>query len=199
MTRTMKIVAVAAAAVLVLGVGVALGAARPWDGSSSSARSWTSGGMMGGGTMGGSMMSGRTMGGSMMSGGGMMGGSMMSGGMMGGSMMSGGMMGGAWTGEDSAPAAIEGARRVTMTADDLRFSPSRLTLTAGEAVNIVVRNIDEGVHDFTIPALGVHVTVQPGQDATVGLRPSRAGTYRFLCTVPGHSEAGMRGTIVVES
>jgi uncharacterized cupredoxin-like copper-binding protein len=25
----------------------------------------------------------------------------------------------------------------------------------------------------------------------------RPGTYRFLCTVPGHADAGMTGTLVI--
>ncbi len=122
---------------------------------------------------------------------------MMSGGMSGAGQM-GSMMGGASTGADSAPAAIDGARQVNLTASDTRFLPSTLTLKAGEAVNVVIRNTDETVHDFTVPALGVHVTVEPGLEVTVGLRPSVAGTYPFLCTAVGHAEAGMLGTVVVE-
>ena len=182
MTRTMRIVAAVAATVLVLGAGLALAAASRRDSSTSSVHPG---------------MSGRMMGGSMMSGG-MMGGSMMSGGMMNSDRM-GSMMGGSRAGADSAPAAIDGARQVTVVAGDLRFSPSTLTLTAGEAVNVVIRNSDELVHDFTVPALGVHVTVRPGQEVTIGLRPTTAGTYPFVCTVPGHAQAGMGGTIVVES
>lgn len=111
----------------------------------------------------------------------------------------GSMMGSGWTGSGSAPAAIEGAREVTVTASDLRFSPSTLALQVGEAVNLVVRDTDAIVHDFTVPALGIHVVVQPGQQVTTGLQPTAAGTYPFLCTVPGHAQAGMRGAIVVAS
>ncbi len=190
MTRRMKVAAAVAGAVLVFAAGIALAAARPWD-SSSSARPWMPGGMMSGSTMPGGMMS-STMPGGMMSG------STMPRWMRTGAHM-GSMMGGAWAGGDSAPGAIEGARQLTVTAGDLRFSPSKLTLTAGEAVNVVIRNSDEMVHDFTVPALGVQVTVQPGEEATVGLRPASAGTHPFLCTVPGHAAAGMTGTIVVKS
>lgn len=125
----------------------------------------------------------------------------MSGSMMGGSTMMGGsmMMGGAGTGVNSAPAAIAGAREVAVTAKDLRFSPSTITVKTGEAVNVVFRNDDEIVHDFTVPALGIHVTAQPGQQVTFGLQPTTAGTFPFLCTVAGHAEAGMQGTIVVSS
>ena len=119
--------------------------------------------------------------------------------MMNGSMMTGSMMGNHASGPDSAPAAIEGARDVTVSAKDLRFSPSTLTMKAGEAVNITFRNDDEIAHDFTVPALGTHGTAQPGQQVTFGLRTTTAGTYPFLCTVTGHAAAGMQGSIVVES
>ena len=124
-------------------------------------------------------------GGSMMSGGGMMGGA------------TGSMMGRGWAGGESAPAAIAGAREVTVTLDNLRFSPSTIAVKTGEAVNVVLKNTDEIVHDFTVPTLGIHVTVQPGQSTTVGLQSLSTGTYPFLCTVDGHAQAGMRGSLAV--
>ena len=186
MTRTMKTVVAAAAVVLVLGAGFAVAAARPWRGPSYSSP------VMAGSMNNGGMMPGRMMNGSMMPAG------MMPAGMMAGVPM-GPMMGGTWATGDTAPPAIEGARVVTVTADDLRFSSDTLNLTVDEPVNIVVRNPDQVVHDFTVPALGIHLTVQPGQDATFGLRPTTIGTYMFLCTVDGHAAAGMRGTITISS
>lgn len=172
MTRSMKILGALAAAVLVLGTGFALAIDRPWGHSTNTAAQMMNGGA--GGMMGGGA-------GAMMGGG--------AGGMMGGA----GMMGSA----GMAPAPIAGAQEVTVTAADLRFAPSTITAKAGEAVNVVVRNTDSITHDFTVPALGVHVVVQPGGAVTFGVRPTVAGTYPFLCTVPGHAQGGMTGTIVV--
>lgn len=130
----------------------------------------------------------------------MMNGSMMGGGsMMNGQMMNGPMMGNWTTGQDSSPPAVEGARQVTVSLNDLRFSPSTITAAVNERVNVVVRNEDSIVHDFTVPTLGVHVTVQPGQERTFGLPTANSGTYPFLCTVPGHAAAGMQGSITVGS
>lgn len=114
------------------------------------------------------------------------------GGMMGGGY--GGMMGGV---ASSVPPSIDGGTAVTVTTDDLRFSPSSLTAKVGEALNVTVRNTDEVVHDMTIPAFGVHAVVQPGQSVTFGIRAASAGTYPFLCTVAGHAQAGMRGVLTV--
>lgn len=45
----------------------------------------------------------------------------------------------------------------------------------------------------------VHVAVDPGETATVTFTPTEAGEYEFLCTVGGHADAGMVGTIIVEA
>lgn len=39
--------------------------------------------------------------------------------------------------------------------------------------------------------------LKPGQDGTAEFVPSEAGTYYYVCTVPGHREQGMEGKIVV--
>ena len=98
--------------------------------------------------------------------------------------------------EESQP-AIEGARSITVVASDMRFDPTQITADAGADVNLTLRNDDEIVHDLTIPALGVRVTAQPGETATVGVPLDEAGTYAFFCSIPGHEQAGMRGTLVV--
>ena len=37
----------------------------------------------------------------------------------------------------------------------------------------------------------------PGKSATLKLTIAKAGTYEFLCTVPGHAAAGMKGLVKV--
>lgn len=120
-------------------------------------------------------------------------------GMMGGQMMGGQTMMHGGQGSGSVPAAIAGAREVTVTADNLAFTPNAISVKPGEAVNVAFHNADEMVHDFTIPSLGVHVDAQPGQTVTFGLQVATSGTYEFMCTVPGHAAAGMHGTITAAS
>ncbi len=43
----------------------------------------------------------------------------------------------------------------------------------------------------------VHVAASPGATGTVEFTPTEAGTYEYFCTVAGHKEAGMVGTLVV--
>ena len=43
------------------------------------------------------------------------------------------------------------------------------------------------------------VEVFPGEQVDLYLIPTKAGTYRSVCTIFGHQDAGMHGTIVVEA
>jgi uncharacterized cupredoxin-like copper-binding protein len=53
-------------------------------------------------------------------------------------------------------------------------------------------------HTLTFPALRADTgDFSKGQVAQLTLTPP-PGTYRFICTVSGHEEAGMFGTLVVQ-
>ncbi len=54
------------------------------------------------------------------------------------------------------------------------------------------------VHDFTVPALGIHIVANPGETKTVGLHSLAVGRYDAYCSVPGHADLGMRATVIVE-
>ena len=40
-------------------------------------------------------------------------------------------------------------------------------------------------------------TIKPGKSATLTVTFSKAGTYEYLCTIPGHAAAGMKGDLKV--
>lgn len=116
---------------------------------------------------------------------------------MGPGMMGPGMMGFGSSGPASAP--IPGASEVRVEAFNFGFSPSEVHLPKNADVNLTfsVPAANGLVHDFTVPALGIHVVANPGETRTVGLRGLPAGRYDAYCSVPGHAEAGMRATVVV--
>jgi plastocyanin len=87
---------------------------------------------------------------------------------------------------------------VTIEAREFGFSPAAVTIPASGATRIVVRDAGRIVHNFTIDALGVQVVVPPGGSGEVTLVDPAPGTYPFYCSVSGHQEAGMVGTITVE-
>lgn len=111
----------------------------------------------------------------------------------------GALPGGALPG-GAAPAA-QGQSKLAQEADpsgQLRFAKQTLTAGAGR-VSIDFVNRSPLSHNLTIASggtvLGATPTFDGGSRAlTLNLKP---GTYKFFCTVPGHREAGMEGTLAV--
>ncbi len=85
----------------------------------------------------------------------------------------------------------DGADEIVVKAVDLGFEPDRLTLSAGEAVNLRLVNEGQLFHDLTLDDPALHVNVDPGEEVVTGLVIDEPGTYEAVCTVPGHTEAGM--------
>lgn len=97
---------------------------------------------------------------------------------------------------EASPVA-EGALEIEVTADGLAFQPAEITVAAGTDVAIVLTSVDAR-HDFTLDALGAHVAAERGETSTGGFHAGRPGRYTYYCAEPGHREAGMEGTLVVE-
>jgi uncharacterized cupredoxin-like copper-binding protein len=98
-----------------------------------------------------------------------------------------------------APAPETGAQQVTVTASDsMRFGPSSIVVRAGQPVELTLRNVGGITHDFTLAegaTRPVTIVAQGGQTARGTFTIDTPGTYPFVCSVPGHAAAGMRGTI----
>jgi len=87
-------------------------------------------------------------------------------------------------------------RSVSMV--EFKFEPRELTVQRGQKVVVTLHNVGTAAHNFTISDLNVRsADIQPGKTAKVEFTPDRAGTFRYMCTVPGHEEAGMIGTLTV--
>lgn len=82
----------------------------------------------------------------------------------------------------------------------LAYSTSHATAEAGE-VTVEFKNPQSLTHDVAIETssgeeIGKTELIADGTDSTtVDLEP---GTYTFYCSVPGHREAGMEGTLTVK-
>lgn len=122
--------------------------------------------------------------------------------MMGGGHMGSGMGPGMMAFGQSGPAstAIPNAPEVRVEAANFSFTPKEIRLPKGADVNLTFANVIAGnlVHDFTVPALGIHVVANAGETRTVGLRGLAAGRYDAYCSVPGHADLGMRAIVIVE-
>ena len=93
-----------------------------------------------------------------------------------------------------APAA---ASAVTVTSFDIYYEPKEITIPANTDVTITLPNDGVSSHDFSIDALNVAVALPPGETQTVVINAA-PGSYEYYCNVPGHKEAGMVGTLIVE-
>jgi len=70
---------------------------------------------------------------------------------------------------------------------------------ADREVALTFRNDGKMSHNLHIPELGVKTdTIGPGKTATVRFTPDETGTVQFVCKVPGHEQAGMKGEITVQ-
>jgi plastocyanin len=107
----------------------------------------------------------------------------------------------ATTSSTSAPAA--GAETIAVAANpegQFKYMPSTLSAKAGK-VTFAFTNRAPVEHNLTIASasgsvVGATPTFQGGaKNVAVSLTP---GTYKFYCTVPGHRQAGMEGTLVVK-
>jgi outer membrane protein assembly factor BamB/plastocyanin len=97
-----------------------------------------------------------------------------------------------------ATSAPSGTASVQLSAVDLAFKPKDFTIPANTDVTIDVSNDGAVVHDFFQPDTKADTgQIQPGQSGTavVNLPP---GTYQYWCSIPGHRDAGMSGTITVQ-
>ncbi len=137
---------------------------------------------------------------------------------VGGSWSGAGMMGGGWAGPASAPGPGEAGfvagtpanpRAVQIVATpQLRFLPDVVTVQAGETVTFEVTSMGPVAHEFMVgPATDVAAdSAGTPEIANLGMMRtgsltytfSGPGPFSFACHAPGHYEAGMSGTIVLQ-
>ena len=104
------------------------------------------------------------------------------------------------------------------TANELKFFPNELKLVAGKRYKLVLNNPSPQKHYFTakdfannswtqkVEAGKVEIKgaineleLKPGATAEWVLIPEKPGTYSLRCPIPGHTEAGMTGKIIISA
>lgn len=104
-------------------------------------------------------------------------------------------------------------------SDAMRFTPERIEVRQGETIRFVHRNDGKVMHEFVLgtqAALDEHAAmmekfpdmehdepymahVAPGGTAEMVWTFNRPGRFGFACLIPGHYQAGMKGTVVVRA
>ena len=79
---------------------------------------------------------------------------------------------------------------------ELRFTLSKKASAKG-IVTFKVTNKGALEHDFKLSGK-VTKKLKPGTTATLKITFKKGGKFPYLCTLPGHAAAGMRGTFTVK-
>jgi uncharacterized cupredoxin-like copper-binding protein len=111
-------------------------------------------------------------------------------------------------------------RTVTVEMDDtMRYQPATLQVAQGETLRLIVKNKGKIKHELSLGTeqeLLEHleemkkfpdmehdepnkITLAPGKSGEIVWQFTQSGTVHFACLMPGHYEAGMKGTVQVES
>jgi plastocyanin len=85
-----------------------------------------------------------------------------------------------------------------VTAENSKFVETRLSVKDGGVLGLFVINKDGIGHAFDVDSLAIHVQLPADSTTTIVIKPTGPGSLEFYCSVPGHREAGMAGTIDVE-
>lgn len=107
--------------------------------------------------------------------------------------------------------ACDSSQSVSLTAEDFRFTPDLITVSAAAPLTLTIYNAGRELHEFDSPLLmyapaasngktdkesGANgIPLRPGESITLtaALPP---GTYLYICRRKGHQN--MTGTLIVE-
>ncbi|MBK8904764.1 MAG: cupredoxin domain-containing protein [Anaerolineaceae bacterium] len=87
---------------------------------------------------------------------------------------------------------------IAYTTQNMQFGQDTVRLKAGEPVTFQLDNKDMYAHSFDVDELDWHVPMPANDAVVVDFTAVAPGTYTIYCAVPGHREAGMVATLVVE-
>jgi plastocyanin/mono/diheme cytochrome c family protein len=95
-------------------------------------------------------------------------------------------------GEEAGPAPVA---EIDAT-DSNQWTVTEVTAKPGDT--IAVNNPGVIAHDFTVDEWGIADPLAGGAQTTITIpADAQPGTYTFYCSVPGHRQAGMEGTITI--
>ena len=87
-------------------------------------------------------------------------------------------------------------KTVQVKGGEFFFRLSTKSIAKPGKVTFVFKNVGHVLHDFRINGKQTHL-VNPGKTATLVVTFKKKAKYPYMCTVPGHAAAGMKGTFTV--
>jgi len=107
-------------------------------------------------------------------------------------------------------------KAIDISASSMAFTNKEIKLEQGKPVKLTFANNDVQLHDLSVDKMkmtskssmgdkhemggkkpDLHISVEAGKSGFQEFTPMEKGTYTFYCTVAGHKDAGMVGTLVV--
>src|SRR5262245_44446263 len=92
--------------------------------------------------------------------------------------------------------AAAASTTVNVQGGEFFFKLSKKSTAKPGKVTFVFKNVGHLLHDFHISGKQTPL-IQPGKTAKLVVTFKKKGKYPYLCTVPGHAAAGMKGTLTV--
>jgi plastocyanin len=110
----------------------------------------------------------------------------------------GGSGGGGSSAAASSPPANAQVVEIDVAQSGFAFTKTTATASAG-TVELKSMNPQSVSHDISIKGNGVdeHGNLVSGGGVSTVTADLKPGTYTFYCSVPGHEQAGMKGTLTV--
>jgi uncharacterized cupredoxin-like copper-binding protein len=85
---------------------------------------------------------------------------------------------------------------ISVTGKEFSFHLSKTSIPKPGTVTFSFRNAGTMKHDFDIGGKKTPL-IRPGKTARLTVTFHKKGRFRYLCTVPGHAQAGMKGVFTV--
>jgi uncharacterized cupredoxin-like copper-binding protein len=95
----------------------------------------------------------------------------------------------------ASPSTEAATTRVSVKMSEFKFALSKKRIPTGTAI-FGVSNIGHSSHDFKIKGKKTRVLIH-GESQPLRVTFAKKGRYVFVCTLPGHAAAGMKGTLTV--
>jgi plastocyanin len=109
---------------------------------------------------------------------------------------------GAQAEEIAAPGPLNETKpaEVRIVSTEFGYAPANVMVIAGRAVTLVLDNSGaETEHDLVVSAYGFRVQARAGETARKSTVFEKPGEYEYSCDLPGHRDAGMKGTLIVRA
>jgi manganese oxidase len=97
-------------------------------------------------------------------------------------------------GSKATPGANGGTASVELT--EFALTPAALTVPAGGSLEVT--NSGTAAHNLTVSGTDIASSdLAAGESETLDLSSLEPGEYEVICAIPGHADAGMKGTLTI--